>query len=72
MYRQGKETFLVERSAYTDFEQGNVLTGNTEGCAEVNISPAWSGVVIQLNLPLGTSFPRMIHKALRVFTQPVL
>lgn len=77
MYRHRKETVLVERSAYIGYEQGNVLTGNTEGCAEVNIPPVWSSVVIQLSpspgmsFP-GMSFPGMMHKALGVFTQPVL
>lgn len=45
MYRQRRETLLLERPADTDYEQGNVLTGNTEDCAEVNIPPEWSGVV---------------------------
>lgn len=71
MYRHRRVTLLVERSADTDYEQGNVLTGNTEDCAEVNIPPVWSGVVIQPSPPLGTSFPGMMHKALGVFTQPV-
>lgn len=43
MYRHGKETFLIERSAYIRYEQRNVLTGNTEDCAEVNRSP-WRDV----------------------------
>lgn len=68
MYRHGKETLLVERSAYIGYEQGNVLTGNTEGSAEVNIPPVWSSVVVQLSPSLGTSFPGMMHKVLGVFT----
>lgn len=72
MYRHRRETLLVERSAYIGYEQGNVFTGNTEDCAEVNIPPVWSGAVIQLSLSLGSRFPGMMHKALGVFTQPVL
>lgn len=68
MYRHRRETLLVERSAYIGYEQGNVLTGNTEGCAEINIPPVWSGMVIQLSPTLGTSFPGMMCEALRVFT----
>ena len=72
MYRHRKETLLVRRSAYIGYEHRNVLTGNTEGCAEVNIPPVWSGTVTQLRPSLGTRFPGMMHKALGVFTQPVL
>lgn len=69
--RHTRETLLVERSAYIGYEQGNVFAGNT-GCAEINIPPVWSAAVIQLSLSPGNSFPGMMHKALGVFTQPVL